>query len=305
MSNITFNVDFMNTRKWISLEEDFISGRITHCAAITAPLEWHMQIVYKAAELYLGISNSLDNIEYIKKNRDLIILGELEKAPRIDDCRMLIDELALKPIESQKKRRLAVIMAADKLLKPAANCLLKISEEPPDYACILFMLDSEGGHLMPTLKSRANFIVLDRNMLTDDYYTAAKKVFKDYKEPKNDRDLLNFVKKMRNLDYLEAAAALGFMVKQRIELGGKFDLRAAGQYERLRHMALSRRLSGAMLSDIVMLMAKGWIMDGVEWEAREEDKKREELEKKMRVQGMGGINDTKGGTPFERLFDDI
>lgn len=265
--NFDFNSDtkgFMDLPEWKRLEKNFSDGTISHCVAITAPLEWHEEILYKAAELFLGINKNV-----LKNNDDLIVLGELEKAPKIDDCRRLINEIALKPVSSPKNRRLAVIMAADKLLKPAANSLLKLSEEPPAHACILFLLDAKGKRLMPTLKSRAQFVVLKD--LKKDYNSDenfGEKNAEGLKEPENNREWLDFTAKFRNLDYLQAAGALGEMAEKRLERGKSADLRAAGRLERLRIIAAARRLSAPMLCDLVMLSLKG-------------------------------------GMPFERLFDDF
>ena len=242
------NKEFMDLPEFKLLERDFESGNISHCVAITANLNWHLDIVYALAEKFLGLSKSI-----LKNNNDLIILGELDKAPNIEACRNLINNIALKPVNGD--RRLAVILAADKLLKPAANSLLKLAEEPPDYACILFMLDINGRKLMPTLKSRARNAVLKlnfKNKLKSDYN------IKDF-------DWLDFAVKFRNLDYLKAAEVLSDLAALNLEAG---DVKSAVRFERLRLIASQRRLSGALLCDLVILAMK-------------ED------------------------MPFERLFDDI
>ena len=242
------NKEFMDLPEFKLLERDFESGNISHCIAITANLNWHLDIVYALAEKFLGLSKSI-----LKNNNDLIILGELDKAPNIEACRNLINNIALKPVNGD--RRLAVILAADKLLKPAANSLLKLAEEPPDYACILFMLDINGRKLMPTLKSRARNAVLKlnfKNKLKSDYN------IKDF-------DWLDFAVKFRNLDYLKAAEVLSDLAALNLEAG---DVKSAVRFERLRLIASQRRLSGALLCDLVILAMK-------------ED------------------------MPFERLFDDI
>ena len=242
------NKDFMDLPEFKLLERDFESGNISHCVAITASLNWHLDIVYALAEKFLGLSKNI-----LKNNNDLIILGELDKAPNIEACRNLINNIALKPVNSN--RRLAVILAADKLLKPAANSLLKLAEEPPDHACILFMLDINGRKLMPTLKSRARNVILKLNL--------KNKLKSDYNI--KDFDWLDFAVKFRNLDYLKAAEVLSDLAALKLDAG---DVKSAARFERLRLIASQRRLSGALLCDLVILAMK-------------ED------------------------MPFERLFDDI
>ena len=242
------NKDFFDLPEFKALAQDFESGNISHCVAITARLDWHLDIVYELAEKFLKLNKNI-----LKNNNDLIILGEVDKAPNIESCRDLINNIALKPVNGDK--RLGVILAADKLLKPAANSLLKLAEEPPEYACILFMLDIKGRKLMPTLKSRARNVILKLNLKNN-----LKNVYniKDF-------DWLDFIVKFRNLDYLKASEVLSGLAEAKLEAG---DVRGAARLEHLRLIASQRRLSGALLCDLVILAIK-------------ED------------------------MPFERLFDDI
>lgn len=84
------------------------------------------------------------------KHPDLVYAGGYMTPPGIAECRTLQTELALHPVVSQ--RRLAVIWAADQLSLDAENSLLKLTEEPPEYGCIIFI--SEKDVLIPTIKSR-------------------------------------------------------------------------------------------------------------------------------------------------------
>ena len=86
----------------------------------------------------------------------MVVAGDFDKAANIDACRSMIRELAMKPVVAP--RRLGVLPAADKLLTGAANSLLKIAEEPPSHACLLFLM--EGNDFLPTLRSRSRFTVL-------------------------------------------------------------------------------------------------------------------------------------------------
>ena len=126
MSDLSVNVT------WLEICRETEAGNIPHCRAISAPTEWHNEIIQKLAEIILG--------SFRLSHPDLLIAGSLEKAPDIDTCRNLINDIALKPMES--KKRLGVIMCADKLLLPAANSLLKLSEEPPEHAYLLFLMFS-------------------------------------------------------------------------------------------------------------------------------------------------------------------
>ncbi len=76
--------------------------------------------------------------------------------PGIEECRKMTAELALTPVTGHRK--IAVIYAADRLSLPAANSLLKITEEPPAGAVLLLALESDT--LLPTLRSRTYFLDL-------------------------------------------------------------------------------------------------------------------------------------------------
>ncbi len=143
MSNLALNVT------WQEILRETESGNVPHCRAIAAPLKYHDEIVEALAKIILG--------SYRPNHPDLLVIGDINKAPAIDLCRNLINEIAVKPLESQ--RRLGVIMNSDKLLLPAANSLLKLAEEPPAHACLLFLME-DPRLFLPTLRSRSRFNTL-------------------------------------------------------------------------------------------------------------------------------------------------
>jgi DNA polymerase-3 subunit delta' len=81
---------------------------------------------------------------------DLLLFGAPGEPPGIKDCRTLWEELSLKPIASRK--RVAVIHSAHRLSLPAANSLLKITEETPSTGALVLLLEEDV--LIPTLRSR-------------------------------------------------------------------------------------------------------------------------------------------------------
>lgn len=90
------------------------------------------------------------------ENPDLFFVGNMEKPANIEECRDFMRDVSLRPVYS--KWRVGVICAADRLLLPAANSLLKITEEPPSHVKLLFILQK--GTLLPTLRSRVRFLTL-------------------------------------------------------------------------------------------------------------------------------------------------
>ncbi len=82
---------------------------------------------------------------------DLVIAGSPGSPPGIEECRGLPGSLSSMPVCAPF--RLAVIQAADKLSLPAANSLLKITEEPPPRGRLLLLLEED--LLLATLRSRS------------------------------------------------------------------------------------------------------------------------------------------------------
>lgn len=77
----------------------------------------------------------------------------------IDTAREIKDFLSVKPISS--KVRMVIIDEAEKLTREAQNALLKIIEEPPKHALIIFIA-SDASVLLPTIVSRCRKIYFPR-----------------------------------------------------------------------------------------------------------------------------------------------
>ena len=69
---------------------------------------------------------------------------------KVDQVRYIIREIYYKPVEG--RHRLYIFSEAD-FMKEAANSLLKILEEPPDFATIFLLTDNPSA-LLPTIRSR-------------------------------------------------------------------------------------------------------------------------------------------------------
>lgn len=78
---------------------------------------------------------------------------------KIDTIRLMQEEIAKKPIVSNKK--VFVISDADCMTKEAQNCLLKTLEEPPEYIVIILTTANES-KLLNTVKSRCMKIPFDQ-----------------------------------------------------------------------------------------------------------------------------------------------
>jgi DNA polymerase III subunit delta' len=69
---------------------------------------------------------------------------------KIGQVRRVIDSIYFKPVEARRK---VFIFTESSFMKEAANSLLKVLEEPPEFAT-LFLLTDNIGELLPTIRSR-------------------------------------------------------------------------------------------------------------------------------------------------------
>jgi DNA polymerase-3 subunit delta' len=76
----------------------------------------------------------------------------------VDAVRDLEERSALAPLESP--RRIALIEPADRMNDSAANCLLKLLEEPPP-SLLLMLITPEPNRLLPTIRSRCTPLTLE------------------------------------------------------------------------------------------------------------------------------------------------
>lgn len=218
---------FEDLPAWRELEREFAAGDIPHCRAVSAPAPWHAALLDRLSRLTLGAGPG--------EHPDLLVVGEVGKAPDIAACRGLIQDLALKPVSAP--RRLGVVMAADRLLLPAANSLLKLAEEPPSHACLLFLL--EGNGLLPTLRSRARFTMLSVPLEAE-----------ALPPPLKDSEWLAWVEGARGGD---AARIAEFLMGWGAWALSQGNVTEAAKLEGLRLIAETKNLSVPMLCDLVIL----------------------------------------------------
>ena len=70
---------------------------------------------------------------------------------KVDQVRRVIETIYYRPAEGKEK---VYIFTDSAFMKEAANSLLKVLEEPPDFATI-FLLTENPGELLPTIRSRS------------------------------------------------------------------------------------------------------------------------------------------------------
>lgn len=237
MSDLAVNV------RWQEILRECESGNIPHTRAIVSPSKWHGEIIETLAKIILG--------SYRPSHPDLLIARnykDKDKAPVIGDpskqdeyygsCRWLIENIALKPLESDK--RLAVIMNAGRLNQSAGNSLLKLSEEPPSHAYILFLMD-DAKFFLGTLKSRSRFSVL---ISSDESIGSSK-------PPESESEWIEWLSGRRDNESIasDLEAWTNYAVREK-----NFVL--ADKLYRLKLINDRKNLSPAIMSDMIILILK-------------------------------------------------
>jgi len=82
---------------------------------------------------------------------------------KVDQVRRVIENIYFRPAEGRER---VFIFTASSFMKEAANSLLKILEEPPEFATI-FLLAESAGELLPTIRSRSMVLSLHRLSLPE------------------------------------------------------------------------------------------------------------------------------------------
>ncbi len=135
---------------------DLSANNSPQAFACMLPLSYHVECAMACARKILcssgtGSDSCSSCSEWTKDSHpDLFFLGKPGEPPGIEECRRLWSELSLKPVTANK--RMGVLFAAHRLSIPAANSLLKITEETPESGRIMLLLEEDA--LLPTLRSR-------------------------------------------------------------------------------------------------------------------------------------------------------
>src|SRR5579872_5431452 len=76
---------------------------------------------------------------------------------KVDQVRRVIETIYYRPGEAKER---VYIFTDSAFMKEAANSLLKVLEEPPEFATI-FLLTENAGELLPTIRSRSMLVTLN------------------------------------------------------------------------------------------------------------------------------------------------
>lgn len=170
---------------------------------------------------------------------DVILSGDPGVAPGIDRCREISRELMVRPVES--RGRVAIIFSADKLSLPASNSLLKIAEEPPDGAVIIFLSSIEG-ELIPTLTSRSWSFSISTVRKRDQLAL-----------PSGEQSWVKWLSGNDKRDVNDLLTDLECWIDEAL---GKEDQLLAGKIESLKIMGAKKKLPKTMFQDLILLVIK-------------------------------------------------
>lgn len=123
---------------------------------------------------------------------------------KVDQVRRVIDSIYFRPAEARER---VFIFTDSAFMKEAANSLLKVLEEPPEFATI-FLLTENAGELLPTIRSRCMTLQLRSLSLheVEDYLAQHRPEWKPPQRALVARLSEGAVGRARNFD-LEAYAA--------------------------------------------------------------------------------------------------
>lgn len=95
---------------------------------------------------------------FVQTHPDVIIIppDPPQMMIKVDQVRRVIENIYYRPAESSEK---VYIFTDSAFMKEAANSLLKVLEEPPEFATI-FLLTENVGELLPTIRSRSMVFTL-------------------------------------------------------------------------------------------------------------------------------------------------
>src|SRR5215467_1749226 len=96
---------------------------------------------------------------FVQTHPDVLVIppDPPQRMIKVDQVRRVIETIYYRPAEGKEK---VYIFTDSAFMKEAANSLLKVLEEPPDFATI-FLLTENPGELLPTIRSRSMTFSLD------------------------------------------------------------------------------------------------------------------------------------------------
>jgi DNA polymerase III subunit delta' len=140
-------------------------GKCANCVRIAqaADLEARFAEAVEARE-NLRDTDKKETRIFVQTHPDVLVIppDPPQMMIKVDQVRRVIESIYYRPAEGRER---VYIFTDSAFMKEAANSLLKVLEEPPEFATI-FLLTENPGELLPTIRSRS--MVLTLSALTAD-----------------------------------------------------------------------------------------------------------------------------------------
>src|ERR1700685_1918323 len=129
-------------------------GRCANCTRIAQAADLDARFA-EAVEAREGLrdADKKETRRFVQTHPDVLIIppDPPQMMIKMDQVRRVIETIYYRPSEARER---VYIFTDSAFMKEAANSLLKVLEEPPDFATI-FLLTENPGELLPTLRSRS------------------------------------------------------------------------------------------------------------------------------------------------------
>jgi DNA polymerase-3 subunit delta' len=129
-------------------------GQCTNCARIAqaAELDTRFAEAVEARE-NLRETDKKETRLFVQTHPDVLVIppDPPQMMIKVDQVRRVIETIYYRPAEGRER---VYIFTDSGFMKEAANSLLKVLEEPPEFATI-FLLTENPGELLPTIRSRS------------------------------------------------------------------------------------------------------------------------------------------------------
>jgi DNA polymerase III subunit delta' len=129
-------------------------GRCANCTRIAqaADLDARFAEAVEARE-NMREADKKETRLFVQTHPDVLVIppDPPQMMVKVDQVRRVIETIYYRPAEGRER---VYIFTSSAFIKEAANSLLKVLEEPPDFATIL-LLSENPGELLPTIRSRS------------------------------------------------------------------------------------------------------------------------------------------------------
>ena len=135
-------------------------GQCSNCVRIAQSEDFDARFAEAVeARENLREADKKDTRLFVQTHPDVLIIppDPPQMMIKVDQVRRVIETIYFRPGEARER---IYIFADSAFMKEAANSLLKVLEEPPEFATI-FLLTENPGELLPTIRSRSMTITLN------------------------------------------------------------------------------------------------------------------------------------------------